>query len=144
MLCETLRHIPTTCLIKMHLILRVQGSESLTKAEKLKITDAITYLAKLPKTKYPDVIYLDPMFPSRSKSALNKKSMRILKEIVGKDSDSDQLLKIALKTALKRVVVKRPKLAPHLAGKKPDITYRGKSSRFDVYLIMSGAKVTGS
>lgn len=88
------------------------------------------------ETARPDVIYLDPMYPERTKSALGKKEMRILHEIVGEDVDADKLLEIALKVAKKRVVVKRPKLAPPLGNRKPDLVYsKGKSSRFDTYLL---------
>jgi 16S rRNA (guanine1516-N2)-methyltransferase len=74
------------------------------------------------------------MYPSRTKSALNKNTMRTLRKIVGDDLDSTELLEAALKAAGKRTVVKRPRLAPQIPGPKPDIIYQGKSSRFDVYL----------
>ncbi len=83
----------------------------------------------------PDVIYLDPMYPHRTKSSLVKKEMRVLREVVGDDYDSNTLLKAALDKALKRVVVKRPKGAEYLADKKPSMSFDGKSTRFDVYLI---------
>lgn len=89
----------------------------------------------------PDVVYLDPMYPEesgengKSRSALNKEEMRILKMIVGNDQDADELFARALQLARKRVVVKRPKHAPHIAGKKPHITFAGSSSRMDVYLL---------
>ena len=38
-----------------------------------------------------DVIYLDPMFPERQKSASVKKEMVILQELLGKDTDCDKL-----------------------------------------------------
>lgn len=95
--------------------------------------DAKEWLLKLSETT-PDVIYFDPMFPERSKSALVKKEMRLLREIVGDDLDADELFKLALTKAKKRVVVKRPKLAPSLNNQKPSLVYHGKSSRFDVYL----------
>jgi 16S rRNA (guanine1516-N2)-methyltransferase len=82
----------------------------------------------------PDVIYLDPMFPERPKSALNKKEMRLLQQIVGSDLDAVEVFASALTIAKKRVVVKRPKLAPSLGMKKPDQTFSaGKSCRFDIY-----------
>lgn len=62
----------------------------------------------------PDVVYLDPMFPHRQKSALVKKEMRVFQLLVGADEDADGLLAPAL--ALRRVVVKRPDYAPRLAG----------------------------
>ncbi|QHG92220.1 SAM-dependent methyltransferase [Coxiella endosymbiont of Amblyomma sculptum] len=82
-----------------------------------------------------EVIYIDPMYPIRKKSALSKKEMRILRYIVGRDEDSPRLLKIALKKAKRRVVVKRPSLAPKLANLEPTYSYKGRSSRFDIYLI---------
>lgn len=81
-----------------------------------------------------DVIYLDPMFPERKKSALVKKEMRLFKKIAGEDPDADQLLELALISNIKRVVVKRPKGAPCLMQKKPSHEISGKKFRFDVYL----------
>lgn len=82
----------------------------------------------------PDVVVLDPMFPHREKSALVKKDMQAFQAVVGEDGDADALLLPALRVARKRVVVKRPRLAPPLAGRKPDFVVEGKSGRFDVYL----------
>lgn len=85
--------------------------------------------------KQPDVVYLDPMFPHRKKTALVKKEMRLFQQLLGPDADADKLLEPALNLALKRVVVKRPSGAPYLYGQKPDIEYTGKANRFDVYLL---------
>ena len=81
-----------------------------------------------------DVIMLDPMFPERSKSALVKKPMRMFHALVGADEDAGQLLDMALSRALRRVAVKRPLHAEHLAGRVPTLDYRGKAVRFDVYV----------
>ncbi|MCX5877230.1 MAG: class I SAM-dependent methyltransferase [Deltaproteobacteria bacterium] len=83
----------------------------------------------------PEVICIDPMYPHRSKSALVKKEMRLIRLLVGDDQDSDTLLSAALAIASRRVVVKRPRLAPALTGPEPNFTIGGKNSRFDVYLI---------
>ena len=83
----------------------------------------------------PEVIYIDPMYPHRSKSALVKKEMRLIRLLVGDDADSDQLLAAARAIATHRVVVKRPRLAPALLGTAPNFTISGKNSRFDVYLV---------
>lgn len=93
--------------------------------------DTISWLSALPSK--PDIIYLDPMFPERQKSASVKKEMAILQDLLGKDSDCDKLFKTALTCARKRVVVKRPRLAPPLAA-APSFSLQGKSSRFDIYL----------
>ncbi len=82
----------------------------------------------------PEVIYLDPMFPEREKSALVKKEMRLFRAVVGEDDDADSLLSLALTRARKRVVVKRPVHAPFLAGLPPHHAQTGPSIRFDVYL----------
>lgn len=83
-----------------------------------------------------DVVYMDPMYPHRSKSALVKKEMRILREVVGDDQDSAQLLEAALHFAEQRVVVKRPAKAPPVGDKKPNYSLEGKTTRYDVYLSL--------
>lgn len=107
----------------------------------IKIIDAKNYLQQIEDTvgtrrAVPiDVIYLDPMYPARTKSALNKKEMRLLKEIVGEDLDFNELANIALKKA-KRVVIKRPSFANILEidGRKPDLIFKGKSVFYEVFL----------
>ncbi len=123
-------------------------SDGITRAEKLDAEtgfivreklhlmprqDALAYLAA--GTAEVDVIYLDPMFPERQKSAKVKKAMQYFHDIVGCYHEQEsELLVLALKKALKRVVVKRPKLAPLLAEKVPDYQVKGKSVRYDIYL----------
>jgi len=96
--------------------------------------DAIEYLNQLEQQLRPDVIYMDPMYPSREKSALVKKDMRLLHELAGPDSDSEQLLSVAQDTAMKRVVVKRPKSAPFVGEQKPATSIESKNTRYDIYL----------
>ncbi|MGP0174828.1 class I SAM-dependent methyltransferase [Pseudomonas sp. NCHU5208] len=81
----------------------------------------------------PQVIYLDPMFPHRDKSALVKKEMRLFRPFVGDDLDAPALLQAALALASHRVVVKRPRKAPAIEGSKPGYVLEGKSSRYDIY-----------
>ena len=81
----------------------------------------------------PQVIYLDPMFPHRDKSALVKKEMRVFRPLVGDDLDAPALLEAALALASHRVVVKRPRKAPIIDGPKPSHCLEGKSSRYDIY-----------
>ena len=40
----------------------------------------------------PEVIYYDPMYPAKKKSALARKEMRIFKDMVGEDLDSGEFL----------------------------------------------------
>ena len=81
----------------------------------------------------PQVIYLDPMFPHRDKSALVKKEMRLFRPLVGDDDDAPALLDAALALASHRVVVKRPRKAPAVGGVVPGYVLEGNSSRFDIY-----------
>lgn len=81
----------------------------------------------------PQVVYLDPMYPHRQKSALVKKEMRVFQSLVGADQDADGLLAPALLLATKRVVVKRPDYAPPLAGVATQSAVVTKSHRFDIY-----------
>jgi 16S rRNA (guanine1516-N2)-methyltransferase len=97
-------------------------------------TDAIAWMEQVSEANRPDIIYLDPMFPARTKSALVKKDMRYFHDIVGEDNDSARLLPVALACAARRVVVKRPRLAEPLAAISPNFSQEGSSSRFDVYL----------
>ena len=96
--------------------------------------EATEYLLALPPKDRPDVVYLDPLYPSHAKSALAKKEMRILANIVAVAKDPIELLDISLAIAQRRVVVKRAKRLPALGQRQPDICYQGKSTRFDVYL----------
>lgn len=80
-----------------------------------------------------DILYLDPMYPEKRKTA-PKKEMLLLRELLGGDDDADKLFSCAWEKARERVVVKRPIHAEYLAGEKPVIQYRGKSIRYDVYL----------
>jgi 16S rRNA (guanine1516-N2)-methyltransferase len=96
--------------------------------------DAKQWLQTLDEHALPDIIYLDPMFPLQKKSAMVKKEMQYLQAVLGKEDDSEELLKMSLPLAKKRIVVKRPRLAKPIANKAPDISYKGQSTRFDVYL----------
>ena len=84
-------------------------------------------------TPRPDVVYLDPMYPHRQKSALVKKEMRIFQSLVGPDEDADALLEPARRLAKKRIVVKRPDYAPALDGVETSAAVVTKSHRFDIY-----------
>ena len=94
--------------------------------------DARSYLKALAPDAYPDVIYLDPMHPTREKSAKVKKDLYALQAILGADDDALSLLEIARTRTRGRVVVKWPARLPALI--KPDHAFEGKTVRFDVYL----------
>lgn len=83
----------------------------------------------------PDVIYIDPMFPSK-RSALSQQPMQVLQMINGGESmDAAALIHHGLKQARQRVVVKQPLKASPIEGlSKPSYKVEGKTIRFDVYL----------
>ena len=98
--------------------------------------DAIALMESWPGEP-PQVVYLDPMFPHRDKSALVKKEMRLFRSLVGDDVDGPALLARALALASHRVAVKRPRRAPPLGRGSPTFAVDGQSSRFDVYVRRS-------
>lgn len=83
----------------------------------------------------PDVIYLDPMYPERNKTALVKQEMRIVRDLVGDDEDINTVFELALQRAKQRVVVKRHQYAEYLLNQKPSHSIEGKTTRFDVYTL---------
>ncbi|MFC3123225.1 class I SAM-dependent methyltransferase [Agaribacter flavus] len=97
--------------------------------------DAIEYLQTLQIQ--PDVIYLDPMFPHKKKSAMVKKEMQAFQQLLGADTDSSKMMGLALERARQRVVVKRPNYALPIDNDKnrqPDMAITSKKHRFDVYI----------
>ena len=113
-----------------------EDSEVQAIATRLRLVQqqSIDYLESLDADEFPQLIYLDPMFPQREKNALVKKEMRFFHDIVGKDEDSAELLEVALTRAIERVIVKRPAKAETLNARKPDFEIKGKTVRYDVYL----------
>lgn len=94
--------------------------------------NALTNLSQLNESF--DVVYLDPMFPHREKSAAVKKDMALFQTFVGFDDDANELLPLAYNLATKRVVVKRPDYAPFLNEQTPSTQIKTKKNRFDVYV----------
>jgi 16S rRNA (guanine1516-N2)-methyltransferase len=123
-------------LLKDAITRALQNPEVAAIANRMQLvhTDAITWMQQVPPQHRPNIIYLDPMFPDRTKSALVKKDMRIFNDVIGNDPDSDLLFTTALTCATQRVVVKRSRLAANLAGISPAFCLKGSSSRFDVYM----------
>ena len=101
--------------------------------ERLQLIHASSLTALTDITPRPQVVYLDPMFPHKQKSALVKKEMRVFQSLVGPDLDADGLLAPARQLATKRVVVKRPDYAPPLADVATPNAVVTKGHRFDIY-----------
>lgn len=83
-----------------------------------------------------EAILIDPMHPKRKNSALVKQDLRQVREIVGSDDDAADLVRLAIKHARKRVVLKWPaKAAPIEGVKKCTHQIIGKTTRYDVFMI---------
>ena len=88
----------------------------------------------LPKLS-PEVIMIDTMYKDRKKTALVKNNMRLVREIVGPDSDYIELLKVALNCAKNRVVLKQPRYAdPIKEIRKCSHQILGKTVRYDIFM----------
>lgn len=109
----------------------------------------------------PAVVYLDPMFPHRKKSALVKKGMQMLQGLLEEESggrgarhggnggggdgggdgttaeEDRRLFDVAMRLATRKVVVKRPvhgaAIVEHVA---PSHAVVSKNGRFDVYVVV--------
>lgn len=106
----------------------------------LRQQDALAYLAGLAAGERPEVVYCDPMFPPRGKSAAVGGDMQVLHALVGDTPDAGALLAAALHAATRRVVVKRPLRADALLAHgrehiQPSYALSGRAARFDVYLV---------
>lgn len=84
-----------------------------------------------------DVVYLDPMFPSRQKRAAVKKNFQILHIIEPPGGDEYDLFAAARMSNPQKIVVKRPLKAPWLAEEKPNYSLKGKMIRYDCYVNVS-------
>jgi 16S rRNA (guanine1516-N2)-methyltransferase len=88
-----------------------------------------------------DVIYIDPMFPKRGKTAAVKKDLATLQALHADSptaSDPEDLLVWAMAQSVERIVVKRPVKAPALVTVTPSHSITGKTVRFDVMVQPKG------
>lgn len=94
--------------------------------------DSVSALAALEQS--PDVVYLDPMFPERSKSAAVRKKMQLMQRIEHPTTAEDEttLVEAARATHPRKIVIKRPVKGPWLANIKPSYSITGTSVRYDV------------
>jgi 16S rRNA (guanine1516-N2)-methyltransferase len=83
-----------------------------------------------------EAILIDPMHPPRNKSALVKRELRQVRDIVGTDDDAADLVRTALDAAKQRVVLKWPAKADPINGVRAcSHQILGKSTRYDVFMI---------
>ncbi|MCC6095193.1 MAG: class I SAM-dependent methyltransferase [Eubacterium sp.] len=106
-----------------------------THGEDSNCIDIMQTLQDVPAVVRPDVIYLDPMFPERQKNALVKKKFQLLHQLETPCRNEEELLQAALKVHPFKVVVKRPRKGPDLAGMKPGYSIPGKAIRYDCFVF---------
>ncbi len=97
------------------------------------LADSRDFLESLAPASCFDCIYLDPMFPPHKSGARPGKEMQLL-QLLTDNAGIEACFELACDRARNRVVVKRPAKAPALVAREPDIVYREKTIRFDVYL----------
>jgi len=126
---------------KMHALL-VQGMKRAARegGQIREIIDRMTLLKGDALDLIPEltseVILIDPMHPERKNSALVKQDLRQVREIVGADDDAADLVRLAIKHARKRVVLKWPAKADPIQGvQKCTHQIIGKTTRYDVFMI---------
>lgn len=84
-----------------------------------------------------EAILIDPMHPPRKNTALVKRELRQVREIVGTDEDAVDLMRVALRHASNRVVLKWPAKADPIEGlRPPSHQIKGKSTRYDVFMVV--------
>ena len=97
--------------------------------------NSIELMSSIPEK--PDLIYLDPMFPARSKSGLVNKKLQLIQKLEQPCAQERELLEAALSLRPNKIVVKRPLNGETLAGRKPSYTIKGKAIRYDVIVPSS-------
>lgn len=136
-------------------------ASSLRKKLSLHVGDGVE-IVKTMNGLPPDIVYLDPMFPARKKSAAVKKNMQLLHTLLDSQMDQDEsmrlgreqsLIQAALVVAEGKVIIKRPIHAPPLGCSadesrndndrastylcKPSYEIRGSINRWDIYVVKS-------
>jgi 16S rRNA (guanine1516-N2)-methyltransferase len=104
-------------------------------------SEAKEFVGGLVPDQFPDAFYIDPMYPPRNSSALPKKDIQILRQLLVGDLKEDpvvretnlrSLIELCLQKTKKRVVLKRPIwLEPII---EPKVSFEGKLVRYDVYV----------
>lgn len=106
-----------------------ENLKSIAERMTINIGDSIQAMAHLDYE--PDVIYLDPMFPKREKSAEVKKKFQLIHGLEEPCTNEQEMLNAAINAGPRKIVIKRPVKGPYLADRKPDYSVTGNSVRYD-------------
>lgn len=129
---ELFEHNPVTAALLHDALIRARKNpemQEIAKRMTLREGDSKELLASL--TYEPDLIYLDPMFPEKKKSAETKKKLQVLHKIETPCADENELIQAAIDAKPKKIVIKRPPEGPYLAGMTPTYSVTRKAVRFD-------------
>ncbi len=96
------------------------------------VGDSVSAIQELERI--PDIIYLDPMFPERRKSAAVKKKFQLIHLIETTAGEGGDILRSAIEAGPRKIIVKRPAGGPLLGGIRPSYSLQGKTVRYDVIL----------
>ena len=134
---------PVICALLRDALARAAADETLAPVVgRMELTegDSLAALAQMAASPSgaPDVVYLDPMFPARQKSAAVKKKFQLLHHLESPCANEEGLLAAALAARPRKVVVKRPVKGPLLAGAKPSYAICGKAVRYDCIVVPRG------
>ena len=129
---EMFEHNPVTFSLLSDALIRARKDPKLkdiAKRMSLKEGDSKELLSGL--TYSPNLIYLDPMFPEKKKSAETKKKLQVLHRIELPCSDENELLKAAISSKPKKIIIKRPPDGDFLGAMRPTYSIERKAVRFD-------------
>lgn len=114
-------------------VLRAQNDPALaTVANRMHVVEGDSVMGLHDLEQSPHVVFLDPMFPARTKSAAVKKKLQVIQQLERPCDDEAALVQAALSAGPRKVVIKRPAKGPCLAGIKPSYSIMGKAVRYDV------------
>ncbi len=87
-----------------------------------------------------ELVYLDPMFPTKKKSSLTNKKLQLIQKLEQPCPDEEALLQAAIAADPRKIIIKRPNNGPYLAGRKPDYSVSGKAVRYDCLMVRRTAQ----
>ena len=112
---------------RMHCI-HMDGKDCCTRIQNKEVLEGIGEFQ-------PDVIFLDPMFPEKTKNSLTNKKLQLFQKLEAPCATEKELFSAALSANALKVVVKRPIKGEYLAGKIPGYSIGGKTIRYDCYVL---------
>ncbi|MDO4977482.1 MAG: class I SAM-dependent methyltransferase [Eubacteriales bacterium] len=127
---------PVICLLLEDTLRRAAKEDKLAPiVARMQVVEGDSVTAMRACTTMPDLIYLDPMFPARTKSGLIKKKFQLLQQLESPASDGEDMLQAAISANPRKIVIKRPQKGEYLGGVKPSYSIPGKAIRYDCLLF---------